>query len=90
MHAAAALTKNRGDGGAPMDSVEGKRSSVTESGQMMPVEGVEAFGMGEQDEELTHGRKLRRGEGIVGAFVPRQRKKWGRLWGLDQCTVKER
>jgi hypothetical protein len=88
MHVAAALTKNKRDGSAPMDSVEGKWSSVIRSGQMMLVEGVEAFGEGEQDEELMHGGKSR-GGGIVGAFVPRQRKKWGREWGLAQYAVKE-
>jgi hypothetical protein len=54
MCVAVALTRNRGDGGALMDSVEVKQSPVTRGGQMTLAEGGEAFVEWEQGEDLTH------------------------------------
>jgi hypothetical protein len=44
-----------------MNSVEGKRSSVTRGGQMMSTEGGEAFDEWEQGEELARRGKLNGG-----------------------------
>jgi hypothetical protein len=48
-----------------VESVEGKRSSVTGGGQIMPAEGGEAFSEWEQGVELVHGGKLKGGGGSV-------------------------
>jgi hypothetical protein len=64
MRATATLTK--GDSGAPMDSVEGKRSSVSGGDQMTLSGGGESFGEWEQGEELTRGGKSK---GAPGFFV---------------------
>jgi hypothetical protein len=42
-----------------VESVEGKRSSVTGGGQIMPAEGGEAFSEWEQGVELVRGGKLK-------------------------------